>query len=53
MTWFVDATHVWATSTAFTPSPLPEVQTFVDANPVERDRGEVWDPLHAAATTLV
>ncbi len=44
VTWFADS-NVWATSTAFTPALLPEVQSFVDANPVERYRAEVWNHL--------
>jgi predicted AlkP superfamily pyrophosphatase or phosphodiesterase len=41
-TWFADS-NVWGTSTAYTPTPLPEVQAFVDANPVARDREVVWE----------
>jgi predicted AlkP superfamily pyrophosphatase or phosphodiesterase len=41
VTWLADS-NVWATSTAFTARALPELQQFVDANPVERDRQEVW-----------
>jgi predicted AlkP superfamily pyrophosphatase or phosphodiesterase len=44
VTWFGDS-NVWGTSTAFAPSPLPEVKAFVDANPVEHDRGIVWNRL--------
>jgi predicted AlkP superfamily pyrophosphatase or phosphodiesterase len=42
VTWFADS-NVWGTSTAFTPKPVGEVQAYVDANPVERDRAVVWD----------
>jgi predicted AlkP superfamily pyrophosphatase or phosphodiesterase len=42
VTWFADS-NVWATSTAFAAKTIPEVQQFVDANPVDRDRHEVWD----------
>lgn len=48
VTWFGDS-NVWATSTAFTPALLPEVQSFVDANPVERYRAEVWDRLRPSS----
>ena len=41
--WF-DAGNAWTTSTAFTPHPVPFVQQFVRANPVERDLGRVWTP---------
>lgn len=44
VTWFADS-NVWATSTAFAPSLVPEVRAFVDANPVERYRSDVWDRL--------
>jgi predicted AlkP superfamily pyrophosphatase or phosphodiesterase len=46
VTWFGDS-NVWATSTAFAQSPLPAVQAFVDANPVERDRTVVWERARA------
>jgi predicted AlkP superfamily pyrophosphatase or phosphodiesterase len=42
VTWFSDA-NSWGTSTAFTKSAVPEVQAFIDANPVERDRSITWD----------
>ncbi|MGQ0732630.1 MAG: alkaline phosphatase family protein [Acidobacteriota bacterium] len=44
VTWFSDA-NVWSTSTAYAPGPVSEVQTFVAANPVERERPVVWDRL--------
>jgi hypothetical protein len=44
VTWFASS-NVWATSTAFAPTTTSEVQAFVDAHPVERERGEVWDRL--------
>ncbi len=42
VTWFADS-NVWGTSTAFAPNRISEVQQFVDANPVEGQRHEVWD----------
>lgn len=42
VTWFADS-NVWGTSTAFTPTLLPEVQDWVAQNSVERHRAEVWD----------
>ena len=51
VTWFVDATHGWATSTAYAAKPVAEVQDFLMANPIERDRQEVWSPLNASAFT--
>jgi arylsulfatase A-like enzyme len=44
-TWFSDA-NTWATSTAFTPSPLPEVAAYADANPVESARKIIWRRLY-------
>lgn len=37
-----DEDNVWASSTAFE-APDPDVQAFVDANPVESERGIVWN----------
>jgi predicted AlkP superfamily pyrophosphatase or phosphodiesterase len=48
VTWF-GSSNVWATSTAFAATAVPEVQAFVDGHPVERDRHEIWDRLGAAA----
>ena len=42
VTWFSDA-NTWGTSTAFAKGRVPEVEAFVAANPVERDRTAVWD----------
>jgi predicted AlkP superfamily pyrophosphatase or phosphodiesterase len=42
VTWFGDS-NVWATSTAYTPRLLPEVAAFIERNPVEQYRTEVWD----------
>ena len=42
VTWFASS-NVWATSTAFAIKTASEVQEFVDAHPVERERHEVWD----------
>lgn len=41
VTWFSDA-NTWATSTAFTPAPLPEIAAYTAANPVESARSIVW-----------
>jgi predicted AlkP superfamily pyrophosphatase or phosphodiesterase len=51
VTWFADS-NVWATSTAFTPTAAAEVQRFVNANPVERERDEVWDRVRPASDYL-
>ena len=47
VTWFADS-NVWGSSTAYTDAPLPEIKTFVDANPVERERQVVWERSRAA-----
>jgi predicted AlkP superfamily pyrophosphatase or phosphodiesterase len=40
--WFDDL-GAWATSTAFSKGPVPEIADFVARNPVERDFGRTWD----------
>ncbi|HJR59174.1 MAG TPA: alkaline phosphatase family protein [Vicinamibacterales bacterium] len=42
--WF-DERAGWTTSSAFTDKPIAWLQTYVDAHPVEADRGKVWDRL--------
>ena len=42
--WFDERTG-WTTSSAFTGKPLDWIQQFVEANPLERDRGRVWERL--------
>lgn len=42
--WF-DGSAGWATSLAFTDSPVGWVQSFVDANPIGADRGKRWERL--------
>lgn len=39
--WFDDR-GAWATSAAYASAPVPFVEQFVQANPVERDANEVW-----------
>jgi predicted AlkP superfamily pyrophosphatase or phosphodiesterase len=41
--WFDEATRSFTTSRAFAPSPVPEVQAFIDAQPFERDESRVWN----------
>lgn len=41
VTWFSDA-NSWATSTAFTQAPVPEVAAYVEAHAVEQERPTVW-----------
>jgi predicted AlkP superfamily pyrophosphatase or phosphodiesterase len=40
VTWFEGTT--WATSSAYADQPVPAVQQFLAANPVERDLGKSW-----------
>ena len=49
VTWFVDATHGWATSTAYAAHPVSEVQAFIASHPIERDRTQVWNPVNASS----
>jgi arylsulfatase A-like enzyme len=48
VTWFGD-TNQWATSTAYTRAPVPEVAAFVAHHPVDRDRTVVWDRMGETA----
>ena len=41
--WF-DPGNVWTTSTAFTQTPVPFVDEFVRAHPVDAALGQVWTP---------
>jgi predicted AlkP superfamily pyrophosphatase or phosphodiesterase len=40
--WFDDRGG-WTTSTAFTPGPVPFLQSFIDANPITADYDKVWE----------
>lgn len=42
VTW-LDERNWWATSTAFTPTPDPDVQAFIGAHPRSALRNVVWD----------
>lgn len=42
VTWLNEALDGWETSTAYTARPVPAVQTFVDANPIDLDHGRTW-----------
>ncbi|MCA1650030.1 MAG: alkaline phosphatase family protein [Acidobacteria bacterium] len=39
--WFDDRGG-WATSSVFSPAPVPVVQRFIDANPIASDLGKTW-----------
>ncbi len=49
VTWLSDA-NSWGTSTAYATEPVPAVQAYVDANPLERYRAEVWNPVNDVAS---
>lgn len=42
VTWFSDR-NVWSTSTAYANGPVPEVQAYVAADPVDAHRGKIWN----------
>ena len=42
--WFDERTG-WTTSSAFTKAPLEWLKTYLDANPYDADRGQVWNLL--------
>lgn len=48
VTWFSDA-NGWSTSTAFAATPIPELKAFIEANPIEQYRREVWDRIGKAS----
>jgi predicted AlkP superfamily pyrophosphatase or phosphodiesterase len=43
VTWLSDALDGWATSTAFTETPVPQVAAYVSANGIEADYGRTWE----------
>jgi predicted AlkP superfamily pyrophosphatase or phosphodiesterase len=45
VTWLTLPGGVWATSSAFTSSPVPAVDAFVRANPIAADYGKPWTRL--------
>ena len=45
VTWLSNTLDGWMTSTAFSDAPVPEVKTFVDANPIDADFGKTWTRL--------
>jgi len=46
--WFDDG-NSWTTSTAYGPAPVDFLTAYVSANPVEADRGKVWQPTLATS----
>jgi predicted AlkP superfamily pyrophosphatase or phosphodiesterase len=45
VTWISESLEAWETSTAFTQTPVPQVQAYVTANPMDADFGKVWTRL--------
>ena len=45
VTWFSTSRLGFETSSAFADSPVRNVKAFLDANPIDRDFGRVWDRL--------
>ena len=45
VTWISDSLDGWQTSKAFAPAPVPAVQAFVAANPIDADFAQVWERL--------
>lgn len=52
ITWFDEASGVWATSKAFTDKPVSLVSQFAQTHPVEADCGQVWRRLLPAEKYL-
>jgi hypothetical protein len=42
VTWLSDANH-WGTSTAFAAAPVPVIAGYVEAHPLDAERGTVWN----------
>jgi predicted AlkP superfamily pyrophosphatase or phosphodiesterase len=43
VTWISETLDAWETSTAFASAPVPQVQEYVTAHPLEADFGKTWD----------
>jgi hypothetical protein len=48
-----EASDTWLTSSAFASAPVPEVQRFIAAHPVQADFGKSWTPLPATSNAAV
>jgi len=53
VTWLSEASDTWLTSSAFASAPVPEVQRFIAAHPVQADFGKSWTPLPATSDAAV
>ncbi|OLC51455.1 MAG: hypothetical protein AUH43_02620 [Acidobacteria bacterium 13_1_40CM_65_14] len=49
VTWMSEPLDTWLTSTAFARALVPEVKTFIAANPVDADFGKSWTRLLPAS----
>jgi len=49
VTWLSDAGDGWVTSSVFADGPVPAVQSFIDANPIDADFGKTWTRMLPAA----
>ena len=45
VTWLSDDLDGWETSSAFVSQPVPAVQSFISANPLNADHGRTWNRL--------
>ena len=53
VTWLSEASDTWVTSSAFAAAPVPEVQRFIAAHPVQADFGKSWTRLPATGGAAV
>ncbi len=51
VTW-LDDSGAWATSSAYADAPVPFIDQFIKANPIERDAGQRWERALAAREYL-
>jgi predicted AlkP superfamily pyrophosphatase or phosphodiesterase len=51
-TWFNAGAHAFATSSAFSRTPVPFVAGFIRAHPIEADLDKVWTPMLPASAYL-
>jgi predicted AlkP superfamily pyrophosphatase or phosphodiesterase len=49
VTWMSDSLDSWETSTAYAAAPVPQVQAFLAANPIQADFGKSWTKLLPAS----
>jgi predicted AlkP superfamily pyrophosphatase or phosphodiesterase len=49
VSWISESLDGWESSTAFTPTPIPQVKAFLAANPMDADYGKTWTHLLPAS----